>query len=68
MSTFGKQFYVHEQTLVALENQNEEDWKLRLEGRLFETANKLNVTSFEVLQEFIKKELKGLNLQEVTNE
>lgn len=68
LSTFGKQFYVHEQTLVALENQNEEDWKLRLEGRLFETANKLNVTSFEVLQEFIKKELKGLNLQEVTNE
>lgn len=68
LSTFGKQFYVHEQTLVALENQNEEDWKLRLEGRLFETGNKLNVTSFEILQEFIKKELKGLNLQEVTNE
>ena len=68
LSTFGKQFYVHEQTLVALENQNEEEWKLRLEGRLFETGNKLNVTSFEIIQEFIKKELKGLNLQEVTNE
>lgn len=67
-TTFGKQFYVHEQSLVALENQNEEDWKLRLEGRLFETGQKLNVTKFEVLQEYIMKELKGINLQEVDNE
>lgn len=66
--TFGKQFYIHEQTIIALENQNEEDWKLRLEGRLFETDSKLHVTSFEVLRDYIRQELKGINLQEVTNE
>jgi hypothetical protein len=67
-TTFGKQFYIHEQSIVALENQNEEDWKLRIEGRLFETGQKLNVTKFEVLQEYIMQELKGINLQEVGNE
>ena len=67
-TTFGKQFYIHEQTIVALENQNEEEWKLRLEGRLFETGNKLNITSFEVLHEYISQELKGINLKEVSNE
>lgn len=67
-TTFGKQFYVHEQTLVALENQNEEDWKIRIEGRLYETGSKLNVTKFDVLREYIMHELQGINLQEVNNE
>ena len=54
---FGKQFYVHELTLAALANQSEADWKLRLEGQLFESGRRLNVTGFEELQTFIRSEL-----------
>ncbi len=67
-TSFGKQFYIHEQTLVALENQNEEEWKLRLEGRLYETGTKLNVTDFETIRDYIKQELSGITLQEVSDE
>lgn len=62
-TSFGKQFYIYEQTLVALENQNKEDWKLRLEGRLYETSTKLNVTDFEIIRDYIKQELNGITLQ-----
>ena len=54
---FGKQFYVHELTLAALANQSEQDWKLRLEGQLFEPGRSLNVTGFEELQCYIRSEL-----------
>ena len=59
-NSFGKQFYLHEQTIAELAAQNEEDWKLRLEGRLFETGEKLNVTGFDELKTFIIQELGGL--------
>nr|MBQ4455171.1 recombinase family protein [Clostridia bacterium] len=59
-TSFGKQFYLHEQTMAELAAQNEEDWKLRLEGRLFETGEKLNVTGFDELKTFIIQELGGL--------
>ena len=42
-----------------------QDWKLRLEGRLFETGRKINVTGFDELRSYIKAELSGLTLQEV---
>ena len=64
-NTFGKDFYEHELSLVALESQSEQDWKLRLEGRLFETGRKINVTGFDELRSYIKAELSGLTLQEV---
>jgi len=64
-NTFGKDFYEHELSLAALEAQSEQDWKLRLEGRLFETGRKINVTGFEELRSYIKAELSGLTLQEV---
>ena len=67
-TSFGKQFYIYEQTLVALENQNKEDWKLRLEGRLYETGAKLNVTDFEIIRDYIKQELNGITLQEENDE
>ena len=44
--SFGKEFYLHEMSLQALENQSEQDWNLRLKGRLFESGAKLNVTGF----------------------
>ena len=63
-TSFGKQFYLYEQDAAALERQSKEDWKLRLEGRLFETGKKLNVTGFEELRTFIKQELGRIELQE----
>lgn len=65
-TSFGKDFYLHELSLSALEGQSEQDWKLRLEGQLFETGKKINITSFSVLREYIQKELSGINLQEVS--
>lgn len=63
-NNFGKQYYVHEQTFAELAAQSEADWKLRLEGQLIETGTTLNVTSFEVLRDYIKQELNGINPQE----
>ena len=67
-TTFGKQFYLHEQSLSALENQSEADWMLRLEGQLFETGKKPNVTGFDELRKYIRQELSGVTLQEVKHE
>jgi len=64
-NTFGKDFYEYELSLAALEAQSEQDWKIRLEGRLFETGRKINVTGFEELRAYIKAELSGISLQEV---
>ena len=59
--TFGDEYYLHEQTLESLRNQNEKEWKLRLKGQLFETGKELNVTSFEELKEYINQELQIIN-------
>lgn len=61
-SSFGKQFYAHEKSIVELERQSEADWMLRLEGQLFETGNRLNVTGFEELRSYITQELKDIDL------
>lgn len=63
-TSFGKQFYLYEQDAAALGCQSEEDWKLRLDGRLFEAGKKLSITGFEKLQRFIKRELGTIELQE----
>ncbi len=63
--SFGMQFYVHEQSLSTLKDQSEEDWMMRLQGRLFETGKKLNVTGFDELKEYITQELKGIDMEEV---
>jgi len=68
MHSFGKQFYVHEQTIDALDSQSEHDWKLRIEGQLFETGKRLNVTSFEELRRYIRQELAGVTLQEASDD
>lgn len=56
---------MHEQTLAELENQSEDEWKLRIEGQLYETGKKLNVTGYEDLRLYIKNELSGIPLREV---
>ncbi|MBO5068507.1 MAG: recombinase family protein, partial [Clostridia bacterium] len=57
---FGNNYYLHEQTIEDLQNQSEKEWKLRLQGQLFETGKKLNVTGFEELKSYIKQELSAL--------
>ena len=63
--SFGKPYYLHEQTLAALANQSESDWKIRMEGQLFETGKQIRVTGFEELQTYIKQEINGITPQEV---
>ena len=67
-NNFGKQYYFHRQTLEELERQSESDWKLRMEGQLFETGRKLSVTSFDELRRYIRQELSGILYGEETNE
>lgn len=67
-TTFGKQFYVHEQPLSVLESQSEADWELRLQGQLFVTGRRLSVTPFEELRRYIKQELRDIQILEATHE
>lgn len=66
--SFGKPFYVHEMSLSALAEQKEQDWKLRMEGQLFETGKRINVTPFAELKAYIRQELSGITNTEENNE
>ena len=57
---FGTQYYFHKQSIEELEKQSESDWKLHLEGRLFETGKHLNVTGFNELRNYIRQELSDI--------
>ncbi len=65
--SFGEDFYTHEQSLAALQNQSEDVWKLHLQGRLYDSGKRLNVTSYSELQNYIRQET-GLLNQEETDE
>lgn len=62
VSSFGRQFCLY-RDLSDLEYQSEEDWKLRVEGRLFHTGRGLNVTGFEELRAFIHREMGAIESQ-----
>ena len=55
--SFGKQYYLHQQSFPPVCDQSEEDWKIRMEGQLYETGQKLRVTGFDVLRDYICQEL-----------
>ncbi len=57
---FGDQYYLHEQTIAELKNQKEREWKLRLEGKLYDTGKKMNITPFEELKAYIDEQLNGV--------
>lgn len=65
---FGELFYLQERSIAALESQSEDEWKLYIEGRLFESGKPLKVTGFDVLRQYIKQELSVLSPPEVTHE
>ena len=50
--------------MAELEAQSEDEWKLRIEGQLYETGKKLNVTGYEDLRIYIKNELSGVSPKE----
>lgn len=66
-NSFGKEFYIHEHVIPDIERQSEEDWMLRLEGQIFASKERCNITSFEEIKAFIQQELKGLAMEEVRN-
>ena len=57
IGSFGKQYYLHQQSCPPVCDQSEEDWKIRMEGQLYETGQKLRVTGFDVLRDYICQEL-----------
>ena len=57
IGSFGKQYYLHQQSFPPVCDQSEEDWKIRMVGQLYETGQKLRVTGFDVLRDYICQEL-----------
>ena len=57
IGSFGKQYYLHQQSFPPVCDQSEEDWKIRMEGQLYETGQKLRVTGFDMLRDYICQEL-----------
>ena len=58
--SFGRQVYLHDKSIPELAAQSEPDWKLRIEGQLFESGKKLAVTGFDELRAYIREQLNGL--------
>ncbi|MBR2842622.1 MAG: recombinase family protein [Lachnospiraceae bacterium] len=57
--SFGQDFYL-ESTLSELANQTREQWKIRIDGQLFSSGHRLNITPYDELKAFIQKELGDL--------
>lgn len=55
---FGFQYYERQHVYCHPSLQSEADWKIRMEGELFETGKALNITPYDKLQEFVTQELK----------
>ena len=53
-------FYYSEQSLSALEQQSEADWKLHIQGRLFDSGMQIKITGFDELHSYISQELEPL--------
>jgi len=54
---FGNEYYSHQLNSALLDLQDEEEWKLRIEGQLFESGEKLQVTEFDELRRYIYQQL-----------
>ena len=65
---FGFQYYERQHVYCHPSLQSEADWKIRMEGELFETGKALNITPYDKLQEFVTQELKKNFNQENTYE
>lgn len=52
----GQDYYV-EKTMQEMKRQTREQWRTRIEGQMCSTGEKLKVTPYEELREFIRQEL-----------
>lgn len=62
--SFGNEYYVHQKKFPPVESQSEQDWKLRIEGQMYEVGRRLNVTGFEELKSYIDRELSACTPKE----
>ena len=60
---FGKMFCLDERTEIEIATQSEADWKLMIEGQLYNTGNKLQITSYTIIRAFIKEMLCDLFME-----
>ena len=67
-NSFGKPYYVHEQSYETLANMNKEEWNLRVKGQLFETGTSFKVTGFDELRAYITEQLGSITPKEVIHE
>ena len=65
VDTFGKPYYLHEDTFKAISEQDQASWKLKIESQLFETGKKLSITPYEKLKAYIMDALGPLAFEEV---
>ncbi len=63
---FGKNYY-EEKSMEELIRQTPEEWKISLEGRLFNTGIHLKITPYEDIKAFIQKELGDLFWEDEAN-
>lgn len=54
--SFGRDFYT-ERSMSDLARQTREQWKIRIEGQLFNSGRRLNITPYEEIRAFIAEEL-----------
>lgn len=57
---FGRRYSLEERPVSEIITQSEEDWKIMMEGHLYESGKKLNVTSFSEIRAYIKEMLGDL--------
>ena len=62
--TFGRDFY-QQQSLTDVDSQTREQWQLRIEGQLYSTGQRLNVTDYDELKEYIRSQIGDWKPQEV---
>lgn len=62
--SFGPSYYLHETPLDLQSRLEDADWKLRLQGQVFETGKRLKITPREELRLYIRKELQRVMKQE----
>lgn len=55
-TSFGRDFYT-ERSMNELARQTQEQWQIRIEGQLFNSGRRLNITPYEELRAFIAGEL-----------
>ena len=64
--SFGKSFY-EEKSITELIRQTPEEWKISMEGKLFNTGIHLNITPYEEIKAFIQEELGDLFWEDEAN-